>query len=233
MGSYIEEVESLFLSAVRKGMCLRASDLEIVRDWNSRGVPLDVVSRGVLNGIRKFLAEAEPAAPLPSALKYYRTSVEREFDAWSRAAARGLGTSDMPAPESAVAPTPTGQAAAPSLADRALEVLRARLEAADGPLKDACRRALERFESSRCDTPLADLLFQIEDMLVTEIGQSLSPEVFAGLKAGVDETMRHAESRGVGRRALEDLRRNGLRKAVADHAGFRSFIEEVLKEHRR
>lgn len=236
MGSYIEEVETLFLSAIRKGLCLRASDLEIVRDWDGRGVPLDVVSRGIVSGIRKFLAEAEPSAQLPSALKYYRTAVEREFEVYTRATARGLGTTDRVQPAPAANPTGTScvsPPAAPSLADRAADVLNARIAAADGPTRDLYAKALARFGSAKTETPLADLLFQIEDMLVTGIGQSLEPEVFSRLKAGVDERMKSAEARGVGRRALEDLRRNGLRRAVAEHVGFQSFLDEVLKEHRR
>jgi len=234
MGSYIEEVEYLFLSAVRKGMCLRASDLEIVRDWNSRNVPIEIVSRGIVNGIRKFLAEAEPSAPLPAALKYYRTSVEREFEIYSRATARGIRTIDpLPAAVQDSQAGTTAGTAPISLADRAAAILGARRDAAEGRMRDIYVRAIARFESGRAETPLADLLFQIEDMLVTEVGQSLAPDVFARLRDTVDGRMREAEARGVGRRALEDLRRNGLRRAVADEAGFSSFLDEVLKEHQK
>ncbi len=231
MGCYVEEVECLFLSAIRKGLCLRASDLEIVRDWESRGVPLDVVSRGIVGGIRRFLAESEPTAPLPSALRYYRTSVEKEFETWSRATARGLGTTDR-LPARQASPAASAAAEPTSLADRAADVLRSRIATSDDAAKGTFVRALERFEAARSQTPLADLLFEIEDMLVTEIGQSLSPGVFADVRARVDESVRIAAERGVGRRALEDLRRNGLRKAVAEHVGFESFIEEVLKERK-
>lgn len=242
MGSYIEQVETLFLSTVRKGLCLRAADLETVRDWDRRGVPLNIVSRGLLNGIRAFLASAEPSTPVPSSLRYYRTAVEREFEIYNRAVARGLGTDDRDAPKrtgdesreagrtSSTGPSEYGRARPVTLADRALAVLQTGLADAVDVRKAAWQRAIEFFESCRTSVPLADLLFQVEDMLVMAIGETLPPQEFAAIREAVEGRLKDAEARGLGRKAIDDLRRNGLRKAVAEHTGFTGFIDAVLKD---
>jgi hypothetical protein len=224
MTSYLEQVESLFLSVIRKGLSLRMSDLEIIRDWEKRGVPVDVVQRGIISGIRKFLADAEPSTPVPSGLKYYRTSVEREFDIHSRAAARGFGSA---------APQRKAETTTMSLRDKANQVLAARLANAPADTKEVYARAISRFESAGPDKPLADLLFEIEDLLVTGLAQTMATERLDEIRAAVEKDIEKAVSCGVGRRAIEDLRRHGLRKAVATAVNFESFMDEVVCEYRK
>jgi hypothetical protein len=67
-------------------------------------------------------------------------------------------------------------------------------------------------------------------MLVTELGQTLSQDEFSTLKACVETQTQAATARGVGRRAVEDLRRNLLRRMVAEKVGFKSFLDEVLEK---
>ena len=61
----LERLEAYFLNITRKGLALRSGDIDVLRDWMARGVPEDVVRRGVAEGVRRFLATSEPTAPLP------------------------------------------------------------------------------------------------------------------------------------------------------------------------
>lgn len=222
MTSYLEDVESLFLSAVRKGLSLRVSDLEIVRDWDRRRVPIDVISRGILYGIQRFLAQAEPDAPVPASLKYYRTAVEKEFQTWERAAARGLAmTSAVPQ---------TARKAGPDvpLTERARNILLQRISDATGTTRDVYAEALNHYDAAMKSTPLADLLFQVEDMVVAGLGKNLGDERLAAIAAASAGQAAAAAARGVGPRALRDLERNLFRKAIAAELGFSSFLDEVL-----
>jgi hypothetical protein len=94
-------------------------------------------------------------------------------------------------------------------------------------------RAISRFESAGPDKPLADLLFEIEDLLVTGLAQTMATERLDEIRAAVEKDIEKAVSCGVGRRAIEDLRRHGLRKAVATAVNFESFMDEVVCEYRK
>ena len=221
MPSYLEDVELLFLSSVKKGLSLRAGDLEIVRDWERRGVPFEVISRGILNGIKRFLADSEPTAPVPSGLRYYRTAVEREFEIWQRAAARGMaGAVRQPAP---------GKKPVMPLLQKARLILVQRLANAPFPQKKTYSMALAFFDDAAKETPLVDLVYQVDDMLVTGLGQTLDPESFHAVLADVENHVRTAAGRGVGRRAVEELRRKTLRQMVGQRFGFESLMDAVVK----
>lgn len=223
MASYLEEVESLFLSTVRKGMSLRASDLEIVRDWDRRKIPIDVVSRGILYGIQRFLAQAEPDAPVPASLRYFRTAVEKEFKTWERAAARGLAmTSAMPAVQKKASSDEP-------LTERARKILERRQNDATESDRQIYADALKHYDASVTSTPLADLLFQVEDMVVSAMGASLGTERLSAIGSATADKAAAAAARGIGQRAIKDLERNLFRKAVAAECGFRSFLDEVLQ----
>ena len=228
MPSYLENVESLFLSSIKKGLSLRAGDLEIVRDWERRGVPEDVISRGILNGINRFLAESDPTESLPSGLRFYRTAVEREFDVWQRAAARGLASATMQKRPDAPARKPETRPGA-TIEERARTVLVDRLAAVPDSQKAVYSRVLNFFDEAAGQTPLANLLYQVEDMLVTGLGQTIDPDRFKKICSEVEKDTNASADRGVGRKALEDLRRRKLRIAVAQSIGFESFLDAVLK----
>ena len=215
MTSYLEDVESLFLSAVRKGLSLRVSDLEIVRDWDRRRVPIDVVSRGILYGIQRFLAQAEPDAPVPASLKYYRTAVEKEFQTWERAAARGLAmTSAVPQ---------TARKAGPDLplTERARNILLQRISDATGATRDVYAEALNHYDAAVKSTPLADLLFQVEDMVVAGLGKNLGDERLAAIPPPRPGRRRPPpQGRGRGRSGSGE---ESFRKAVAPSWVFASL----------
>ena len=65
---FLEQIESFFLETVQQGLALRPSDVEITKDWEKRGVPVEVVRKGIADGIQRFLATAAPSQPLPGVL---------------------------------------------------------------------------------------------------------------------------------------------------------------------
>lgn len=90
MPSYIETIESFFIGAIRKGLTLKNADIETIRTWQERGIPIDVVRKGIADAIAKFLLNADPGVSLPTTLKYYRFAVEEAFESYERSVARGM-----------------------------------------------------------------------------------------------------------------------------------------------
>lgn len=221
---FLEQVESFFVATVQQGLALRPGDIEVARDWERRGVPFDVVRRGVADGVRRFLATAEPHQPLPGVLKYYRTFVEAEFRAWQRARALGMG----------IAAAPRAVAPSTDLAERALEVLTAwATQAGDAPSRTVFLAAADRVRARERGRPVGDLLDALDDWIASELLARTAAD--ATWRGQVAAALQAARRRGVGTAALADLERAEFRAAAAEHAGYSGLVDACLagrEEHR-
>lgn len=214
---YLAEVEEFFLSIVRKGLTLRAHDVDVIRDWEARGVPLAVVQRGILEGVRRFMAGSDPTSPLPSSLKYYRTFVETEFDRWRRA-------SDLHRTFDAMRIRPRAGTFDPI--ERAMTILAERSAREANPFM---RQALEatarhlRDLATRHASP-TEALDEADDFLVQAYLDTVPPEVRNRIDQKVRERVAEAKRRGVGVTALRDIERKETREAVMEESGFEGLI---------
>ncbi len=217
---YLAEVEEFFVSVIRKGLMLRARDVDAVRDWEARGVPLDVVRQGILTGVRRFLEGADPAAPLPSSLGYYRTFVEAAFATWQRAT--GLqrtfqAVRSQPRPVSPV--------------ERALSILEGLASRAETP------EAARRFESAAAHlrdliargVGPAEALDATDHFLVQTVLEEAPPPVRRRVEERVRARVREAARRGLGETALRDIERAEARAAVAEEMGFEGLVAKVIE----
>jgi len=129
--TYEVVVAEYFLGLRGGGLMLSPLDLDQVRAWERRGLPVAVVCRGLKDGLEAALRDRPEGTP-PRALRAYRRSVE---DAWR--AYRGGRVGDAPPP-----PDEASAAAARLRAARSLlETAAARGPAAAG--HGAARRALD------------------------------------------------------------------------------------------
>lgn len=214
---FLEQVESYFLVTVQQGLALRPGDVEVARDWERRGVPFEVVRRGVADGVRRFLASAEPHQPLPSVLKYYRTFVENEFKAWQRARALGLGGAAIPR---TVAP-------AVDMAARALRIL-ARWEGAqaDEARRTVYAQAAARIREREPGVPVGAVLEDVDDAIAAALVAATPAD--APWRAGKEAALDAARRRGVGASALAELERAEIRAAAAEVAGYEGLVDACL-----
>lgn len=218
--SFLEQVEAFFVSSIRRGLSLRSSDVDIARDWDRRGVPMEVVRRGISEGIRRFLATAEPHAPLPGVLRYYRTFVEAEFQAWRRARSQGIGPGvKFQRPSVAV-----------DLVAVAMEILATWKMAASGDAErtvyeSAAAMLLERATREPAGALLELLDDDIARGLIAALPAVTREKVLAEIKVGVAA----ARARGVGAEALGELECAEMRCAAAREAGFRSLVDATLE----
>ena len=60
--NYLLTVEQFFLTLKNHGLALSATDYDLIQQWECRGIPINVVCRGIKNGIIEFLlfARREP-----------------------------------------------------------------------------------------------------------------------------------------------------------------------------
>lgn len=217
---FLEQVESFFMATVQQGLALRPGDVEIVRDWDRRGMPFDVVRRGVADGVRRFLATAEPHHPLPGVLKYYRTFVEAEFRAWQRARSLGFGGA-----------TARPAASTSDLATRAAAILaRWANEALDGTVQAIFGRAAVAVRTRDPGCPVGQVLEEIDDRLALELLAALPDD--ASWRPRVEAALVAARRRGVGAAALADLERAEIRAAAGEFAGYAGLVDACLAEGR-
>lgn len=212
MRSYLEQVEAFFVATVRRGLALRPADVDVVRDWEARGVPFEVVRRGIEVGVKRFLESAEPRRPIPAVLKFYRVHVEAEWEAYRRALAQGA----LPVERPAGGP---GR----DLASEAVALLsRRRAEARTPGEAAAIDRAMARVKAAAAGGALVAELATVDDLLA-----SAAIEAFPDLAARVRASVAAAAARGLGAAAMEDIRRAETRAAAAE-TGYKSLVEALL-----
>lgn len=213
---YLEQIEAFFVATIRKGLMLRSSDVEILRDWQARDVPVDVVRDGIVAGVRDFLSTAEPRQELPAVLKYYRTHVEKEFEAFQRAVDRGLILRDTsPGPSS-------------DLLERAVELLKDCADRArDGTRKAVYEDAAARLGRTGSDEGAVDALESIDRFIFDALIETAPREVADRIRSNIEATVDDASARGLGSVAIEDVRTSETRDAVSrefDYAGLVNML---------
>ncbi len=68
---YLNDVERFFYLVRMSGFILSPRDVERVREWYLRGIPLQVVVEGILEGVRQYRYKAGPRDRLPHQLSFY------------------------------------------------------------------------------------------------------------------------------------------------------------------
>ncbi|MGA8891515.1 MAG: hypothetical protein WB493_08100, partial [Anaeromyxobacteraceae bacterium] len=80
--SYPALVAEYFLQLRGTGLLLSPLDLELVAEWERRGVPAAVVCRGMRRGWDDLSRERAPGAAPPRSLRALRGFVEEEWRAY-------------------------------------------------------------------------------------------------------------------------------------------------------
>lgn len=215
---YVEQVEAFFVSTIRRGLMLRSSDVEMIRDWQARRVPLDVVRRGIVAGITDFLSSSDPHEPLPATLKYFRTRVEAEFEAHQRAVERGL-----------VFSATTGTGSAPDLLVQA----RGLLERWSGETSVPTRKAvfdgaIGRLDNAEDESGVLACLESLDAFIVEALMETAPAATADRIRLQVSQRIEDAVSRGLGRTAQADVERSALLDAVAEEFGYPGLVKTLV-----
>jgi hypothetical protein len=80
--SYAALVSEFFLQLRGNGLLLSPLDLELVAEWERRGVPASVVCRGMRRGWEALAQDRAPGAAPPRSLRALRGFVEEEWRAY-------------------------------------------------------------------------------------------------------------------------------------------------------
>jgi hypothetical protein len=143
--SYETVVAEYFLGLRGAGLMLSPLDLEQVRAWERRGLPVSVVCRGLRRGLEDAVRDRPAGTPAPRSVRAYRLAVEDEWRAY-----REGRVGDAPAPPDEA-----------SLAGRRLAAARALVEsagaAARGARREAYRAAWHALEAVGAAPTLAEV----------------------------------------------------------------------------
>jgi hypothetical protein len=143
--SYEMVVAEYFVALRGAGLMLSPLDLELVRAWERRGLPVAVVCRGLRRGLESYL-EGRPAGnPPPRAVRAYRLAVEDEWRAY-----RSGRVGDSPAP-------PDERDAARIRLDAARAFVTRAVPPRPGPWAQAIRLAEELLAEAPKSPTLADV----------------------------------------------------------------------------
>ena len=78
-GDYLITVEQFVLSLKESGISLSATDYDLIQQWENRGVPVQVVCRGIETGFVKF-ESTNPRQPTRVSLSYLKVFIEEEIE---------------------------------------------------------------------------------------------------------------------------------------------------------
>ncbi len=203
---YLNDVERFFFLVRMSGFMLSARDVERVREWYLRGIPLQVVVEGILEGVRQYRYKAGPNDKLPHQLSFYSHHIGAQVKAFRR-------PSGQPVPDDGEGGAET--ASELSHLTRELELL---VEREERPLEREIKSlAIERLHRLSVDTGAGD------DGEMAYALQLLDDEILALYHSRLDEMAQRdvrlttegllAREPGLGQRALEG-RRKALNRQV-------------------
>ena len=78
-GDYLITVEQFVLSLKESGLSLSATDYDLIQQWENRGVPVQVVCRGIETGFIEF-ERTNPRQPSRINLNYLKVFIEDEIE---------------------------------------------------------------------------------------------------------------------------------------------------------
>jgi hypothetical protein len=101
--SYLEHVQAYFLAFRGDGVSLSPLDAALLSDWKQRGIPPQIVCRGIRKAAEALLRTETPGSRLRT-LRACRATVEREYRRYEGLAA-GRGTTPQAAIQEAAPET--------------------------------------------------------------------------------------------------------------------------------
>ena len=75
--NYLVTVEQFFLSLKDSGLMLSATDYDLIQQWESKGIPVNIVCRGIENGVAEFATQRQSSR---MGLSYLKVYVEEEME---------------------------------------------------------------------------------------------------------------------------------------------------------
>ena len=77
--NYLVTVEQFFLTLKDSGLALSATDYDLIQQWEGRGIPVNVVCRGIENGVEEF-GRQNTRQSSRMGLSYLKVFVEEEME---------------------------------------------------------------------------------------------------------------------------------------------------------
>ena len=98
MEDYLVTIEKFFLSLKESGLSLSATDYDLIQQWENRGIPTNVICRGIETGFIEF-DRSNSKQPSRISLSYFKVFIEEEIergwnqkpDKWLIATVAGIG----------------------------------------------------------------------------------------------------------------------------------------------
>ena len=79
MEDYLLTIEKFVLSLKESGLSLSATDYDLIQQWENRGIPTNVICRGVEKGFIEF-KRTNPRQPSRISLSYFKVFIEEEIE---------------------------------------------------------------------------------------------------------------------------------------------------------
>ena len=77
--NYLVTVEQFFLTLKDSGLALSATDYDLIQQWEGRGIPINVVCRGIENGVEEY-GRQNTRQSSRMGLSYLKVFVEEEME---------------------------------------------------------------------------------------------------------------------------------------------------------
>ena len=79
MEDYLVTIEKFVLSLKESGLSLSATDYDLIQQWENRGIPANVICRGIETGLIEF--ERTNSRQLSRiSLSYFKVFIEEEIE---------------------------------------------------------------------------------------------------------------------------------------------------------
>jgi len=210
---YLNDVERFFYLVRLSGFILSPRDVERVRDWYLRGIPLQIVVEGILEGVRQYRYKSGPGDRLPHQLSFYSHHIGARVRSYRTPSS---GITQKALEENHDVADDDGMPGEVTHLQRELELLVEREE------RDL-EREIKSFALERLHRLIVERAEEGDESCLEYALQVLDDDILALYHSRLDETVQQtvsqeaeallAEERGLGQRALAG-RREALKQQV-------------------
>jgi hypothetical protein len=224
-GAYAKQVED-YLARRNRGHLIRivGPAFDLVLGWEARGIPLNVVHRGIDRYCERV--EAKPGRRRPAQIQYCEADILDVFDEWRRATGVGMWDKAPASPSEASAGEPASRASLPAHLERVIARLTSMRSGDDRVLDEPIDKVVRELDAARTGAKqlrgeareaLLARLRQLDADLLGAVRAVTAPEVLRALQQDADLELAPFRER-MPREAYEQAQRAAVARLLRERA---------------
>lgn len=214
--SLFETVQAFFIRATGRSVLFGGRDLELLTEWNRKGVPAKVICLGIAKKVRTARADTPPKT-----ISACENKIRKYISRWRKNRQQGHRDDKAPSPSSA------NEATREKNSSPIARTLREGVEKFDrDAFSEAYRQVLEQLDH-RSGYPELQYVVALEDKLVDRFVDGLSDEEQRKLDRKLEQSSSNTDLQHMSSTARREQLKAETRKVLKHQFGYISLFDAI------